>query len=457
VRTYGLLGVAVAALFAPELGNWLDGADKEATPERIAVLIRQLGDKEFAKREAASKELDAIGEPARDALKKAAAGDDAEVRERALKVLDSLDAKVRAAAAKKDLEKLQGTWYTVAVQYGGTTTGEDRFDTITYDGTKYIQRRLGYVFSEGTIEIVDATAQPKRIDYFASAGTGAGGHVCSIYTLNGEEHLICSGTGPAGRPKEFKGAAGFLRVMRREKVPARLPESRFDSAVFSTDLLVPESKEAIHRVALKCRLADSETGTLTLDPTAPKFGAFGDLAPVGKPASAVTIDFTLKLVKSEIGRNLFELRGSKLQSRLALAAFDNGTPWSNGRLLVQGKDGDVRQVIDLTRPDRQVPHPPPPPPLPPGLLPCRHAGSSSGRDEADRAHPRGRSRHLHRRQGQVVVREGDRCVHDAKPPARGAHRRRQAGHDRNSADRPREGRVPGGRRAEARRPRLAMD
>src|SRR5687768_14697252 len=103
----GLLGVAVAALFAPEFGNWTDGADKEATPERIAVLIRQLGDKEFAKREAAQKELDAIGEPARDALKKAAAGDDAEVRERAKKIIESLDVRALAAANKKDLEKLQ--------------------------------------------------------------------------------------------------------------------------------------------------------------------------------------------------------------------------------------------------------------------------------------------------------------------------------------------------------------
>jgi hypothetical protein len=69
--------------------------------------------------------------------------------------------------------------------------------------------------------------------------------------------------------------------MRRQKTPARLPEKRFDSAVFSTDLFLSESKEAIHRVALKCRLADGEAGTLTLDPTAPKFGAFGDAAPIG--------------------------------------------------------------------------------------------------------------------------------------------------------------------------------
>jgi uncharacterized protein (TIGR03067 family) len=346
----GLALAVVAAVADPR---------KEASPDRIAALVRQLGDKEFAKRETATRDLDAIGEPAREALKKAAAGEDAEVRERAKKVLGSLDVRARAAAAKADLEKLQGTWYTTAVQSAGTGTGEDRFDTITYEGTKYVQRRAGFVWAVGTIEIVDATARPKRIDYFGTDGAGKGLHVCAIYTLAGEEHAICSGmsSGPASRPGEFSGKAGFLRVTRREKTPPRLPESRLDSPVFSTDLLLPESKEAIHRVALKCRLADGESGTLTLDPTAPKFGAFGDPAPVGKPSPPVTVDFTLKLVKSEIGRNLFELRGPTVSSRLSLVAYADTTPSGDGRLLVRDKAGDVRQVIDLTVPDRRVPVP----------------------------------------------------------------------------------------------------
>ncbi|HKB04740.1 MAG TPA: TIGR03067 domain-containing protein, partial [Gemmataceae bacterium] len=213
----GLALAVVAAVADPH---------KDAAPDRIATLVRQLGDKEYAKREAATKELDAIGEPARDALKAAVGGSDAEIRQRAQKVLDSLDARVRAAAAKADLEKLQGTWYTTAIQVGGGASGEDRFDTITYEGTKYVQRRKGYVWAEGTIEIVDATVQPKRIDYFGTEGGGKGLHVCSIYTLNGEEHAICSGADPAGRPGEFSGKVGFLRVTRREKTPPRLPETR---------------------------------------------------------------------------------------------------------------------------------------------------------------------------------------------------------------------------------------
>jgi uncharacterized protein (TIGR03067 family) len=346
---WAAIGLACAAVLGTSLGDPKDDAQRD----RIAALVRQLGDKEFAKREAATKELDAIGEPARDALKKAVGGSDAEVRQRAQKVLDSLDAKVRATAARKDLEKLQGTWYTTAIQYPGTTAGEDRFDTITYEGTKYIQRRNGYVFSVGTIEIVDATAKPKRIDYFGADGVMKGTHVYSIYTLDGEEHAVCSSQAPSDRPGEFSSKAGYLRVMRREKTPARLPETRFDSAVFSAALVLAESKDAAHRVVLKCRLADGEAGTLTLDPTAPKFNAFGDLTGIGKPATAVTVEITLKLVKSEVGRNLFELRGPKVMSRLSLVAYPDTTPWGDGRLLVHDRDGEVRRVIDLTVPDRQ--------------------------------------------------------------------------------------------------------
>jgi WD40 repeat protein len=56
-------------------------------PERIATLIRQLGDLKYAKREAASRELAAIGEPAWYPLRKAArTAADEEVRRRAGKL-----------------------------------------------------------------------------------------------------------------------------------------------------------------------------------------------------------------------------------------------------------------------------------------------------------------------------------------------------------------------------------
>ncbi|HEY7312221.1 MAG TPA: hypothetical protein VH643_22850 [Gemmataceae bacterium] len=56
----------------------------EARPSEVERLIRRLGSDRFAQREAASKALDAIGEPALEALRKTReASDDAEVRRRA--------------------------------------------------------------------------------------------------------------------------------------------------------------------------------------------------------------------------------------------------------------------------------------------------------------------------------------------------------------------------------------
>jgi WD40 repeat protein len=59
-------------------------------PERVAKLIKQLGAPDFADREAATKELAALGRPVEPALREAAKSDSAEVRDRASKLIDRL-------------------------------------------------------------------------------------------------------------------------------------------------------------------------------------------------------------------------------------------------------------------------------------------------------------------------------------------------------------------------------
>jgi uncharacterized protein (TIGR03067 family) len=121
-------------------------------------------------------------------------------------------------AAKKDQSKLQGTWYTVSTAYGlGAASGEDKGDTITYEGNKYVQRQNGRVYQVGTFAIVDATANPKQIEYTCTEGDHKGLHFRSIYTLDGDEHQICSDNANDKRPKEFSRLAGFLRVTKRQK------------------------------------------------------------------------------------------------------------------------------------------------------------------------------------------------------------------------------------------------
>jgi hypothetical protein len=144
---------------------------------------------------------------------------------------------------------------------------------------------------------------------------------------------------------------------------AQPADVQFVGDTFSTDLPLAESEKPIHRVLLKCRLADGGSGTLTLDPSVPKFDEFGDPAG-GKPLPVVTLDYTLKLIKNQKERQLFEIRGPKIVSRLSLVAYRDITPWGDGRLLVHGKGGEVRYVINLSVPQRRFP------PCHPGCFPA---------------------------------------------------------------------------------------
>ncbi len=80
-----------------------DGTGTKPAPRRITELIMQLGDDDFAKREAASKALEAIGKPALGALQKAAASnEDLEIRSRAKSVLAAIAAKVPGLIQKAE-------------------------------------------------------------------------------------------------------------------------------------------------------------------------------------------------------------------------------------------------------------------------------------------------------------------------------------------------------------------
>ncbi len=104
VSLVAALGLAVP-VFLPE------PAAPAAKPERVAALIKQLGDKAFAKREAARKELEDIGEPALAALRKAAtSGDDLEIRRRSERIILTIAARAAEAAIKRQLAAFQGKW-----------------------------------------------------------------------------------------------------------------------------------------------------------------------------------------------------------------------------------------------------------------------------------------------------------------------------------------------------------
>jgi hypothetical protein len=150
-----------------------------------------------------------------------------------------------------------------------------------------------------------------------------------------------------------------LLVFATAPAAAQPPAVQFLSNTVSTDLRLAECKEPIHRLRLQCRLADGGKGTLTLDPTFLKFNEFGD--PVaGKASPQVSLDCTVKLIKEDKGRRLFEVRGPKITTRISLVVEKDIAPWGDGRLLVHGKDGEVRYVVEIWQP-RAKPQPGPKP------------------------------------------------------------------------------------------------
>jgi hypothetical protein len=88
MRTGVLVGVALVLAFGSGGGILQGDPDKAVKSDRVSVLInsliKELGHNQFAKRQAASKELAAIGPTTLDALRKAASSsDDAEILKRA--------------------------------------------------------------------------------------------------------------------------------------------------------------------------------------------------------------------------------------------------------------------------------------------------------------------------------------------------------------------------------------
>ena len=101
------IALAMAPSFAQASGperfpgsNEEPEARRAATPRDIEKVIRQLGSKQFKEREAANKALLAIGYPALEALRKAAAHDnDAEVRARSAALVRQIENQFDTLAA----------------------------------------------------------------------------------------------------------------------------------------------------------------------------------------------------------------------------------------------------------------------------------------------------------------------------------------------------------------------
>lgn len=159
---------------------------RSPAPQEIAKLVVQLGADDFAVREAAQKKLEAIGEPALDALRQATAGDDAEVKARAAQLVQSITAKLVGAEAAK----LQGVWKLIYVgeQGKGMHVGNDGFE-IAFTGKQYLWKGSGFlafVDMSGRFVLGDERGL-KTLDLHASQQAPR----LAVYAVDGDVLKVC--------------------------------------------------------------------------------------------------------------------------------------------------------------------------------------------------------------------------------------------------------------------------
>ena len=113
-------------------------------------------------------------------------------------------AEPKADPAKKDLDKLQGSWVLVYWLYDGTerpTT--DRKIVLSLKGSKLTIREGDKVIEEGAFKDLDSGKQPKELEYFCETPFEAS--YPAIYLVEGDLFIACVGYG--GKPATFSAEA----------------------------------------------------------------------------------------------------------------------------------------------------------------------------------------------------------------------------------------------------------
>jgi hypothetical protein len=167
MRAGAFVCAAVALALVAGAGRLRGNSDTAAKPNHVAALIKQLGDKAFTKREAASKELADIGEPALAALQKAAiSSDDLELRRRAERIIQTITTRAAEAAVKRQLATFQGKWN---VEF---TNGVKEVCQIRTDRTASVAEPLRT--SRGAVEVKDGSVvivyQDDRVERWTPVG-----------------------------------------------------------------------------------------------------------------------------------------------------------------------------------------------------------------------------------------------------------------------------------------------
>jgi uncharacterized protein (TIGR03067 family) len=128
------------------------------------------------------------------------------------------NADLRAGAAKKDEDALQGTWQVVSATFNGKTQPQDEVKDrkLVFRGRQFTAV-VGGKEHRAIAFTLDPGHKPRRIDLkYASRDQTAQG----VYRLKGDQLELCYGEPGSERPTGFASDPGsrvFLLVLRRAK------------------------------------------------------------------------------------------------------------------------------------------------------------------------------------------------------------------------------------------------
>ena len=132
----------------------------------------------------------------------------------------ALAADVKDDAAKKELEKFNGTWQAISITHDGKEASKDEIAkvTLTVKGDHYTLR-TGDNEIEGTHKL-DPTTTPKQIEAVRTKGENKDKPMLGIYELTEESFKVCFAAPGKDRPTDFSAkedSGNRLIVMKREK------------------------------------------------------------------------------------------------------------------------------------------------------------------------------------------------------------------------------------------------
>jgi uncharacterized protein (TIGR03067 family) len=116
----------------------------------------------------------------------------------------------------RDLETLQGQWEQISLEIDGVMDPPDDLSApggvTAFSGDRFtVHAADGALLLEGAFTL-DASANPKQVNWLDTIGPDAGRPLPAIYRLDGDHFIFVAADAGASRPTEFRAGPG--QIMR---------------------------------------------------------------------------------------------------------------------------------------------------------------------------------------------------------------------------------------------------